>query len=79
MDLYWSIRPDQFSFPVGLRAYQRLLTSLVIAIPRFDWSSFCWLRRTRGLFGRTLVRFGRWQAIARTEERPVPVRLALHC
>ncbi|WP_282031086.1 hypothetical protein, partial [Pseudomonas aeruginosa] len=33
-----------------LRAYQRLATSCVIAIPRFDWSSFGWPRRSQGLF-----------------------------
>lgn len=32
------------------RAYQRLATSCVIAIPRFDWSSFGWPRRSQGLF-----------------------------
>jgi hypothetical protein len=40
--MYSGRRSDQPSFltlPV-LRAYQRLVTSLVIAIPRSDWSSF---------------------------------------
>jgi hypothetical protein len=38
-----------------VRAYQRLATSWVIAIPRLDWSSFDWLRRTQGSFALCLA------------------------
>lgn len=38
-------RPCQLSFlPSVRRAYHRSATFLVIAIPRFDWASFDWLR-----------------------------------
>lgn len=66
--MYSGRRSDQPSFltlPV-LRAYQRLVTSLVIAIPRSDWSSFGWLRRTRGWSGRFQELPGHSLSIVRT-------------
>lgn len=44
---------------LSLRAYQRLVSSLAIAIPSFDWPSFGWLRHTRNWSGRSLGQFPR--------------------
>lgn len=65
--LYQSLSSRLIAY--SLRTFQRLATSDVIAIPRFDWASFCWLRRSPGLSVRTLGRCFHSPSTVRTPDK----------